>query len=123
MSDCCVQGIKPCECKGKGCQWFGNRVFRLGSRKEKKESEISGRDLQKPFEEFKTVNSILLTKYCSHHTEISTKDIVTVRPSPMKNVYSLGCSEDGQRGVDADDERPLPVAMRVEVPDGDNLGC
>ena len=32
---------------------------------------------KKPFEEFKTVNSILLTKYCSHHTEISTKDIVT----------------------------------------------
>jgi hypothetical protein len=34
-------------------------------------------DLQKPFREFKTVNSILLTKYCSHRTEISTKDIVT----------------------------------------------
>ena len=40
-------------------------------------SEISGRDLQIPFGEFKTVNSILLTKYCSHRTEISTKDIVT----------------------------------------------
>jgi hypothetical protein len=36
-----------------------------------------GRDLQKPFGGFKTVNSILLTKYCSHCTEISTKDIVT----------------------------------------------
>ncbi len=47
---------------------------------EKREkSEISGRDLQKPFGEFKTVNFILLTKYCSHHTEISTKDIVTLR--------------------------------------------
>jgi hypothetical protein len=34
MSDCCLQGIEPCECKGKGYQWFGNRVFRLGSKKE-----------------------------------------------------------------------------------------
>ena len=34
--------------------------------------------------------------------------------------YSMGCSEDGQRGVDADNERPLPVAMRVVVPDGDS---
>ena len=32
----------------------------------------------------------------------------------------MGCSEDGQRGVDADDERPRPVAMRVEEPDGDS---
>jgi len=28
MSDCCLQGIKPCECKGKGHQWVGNQVFR-----------------------------------------------------------------------------------------------
>ena len=34
MSDCCLQGIEPCECKGKGYQWVGNLVFRLGSRKE-----------------------------------------------------------------------------------------
>ena len=34
MSDCCLQGIKPCERKRKGYQWFGNRVFRLGSIKE-----------------------------------------------------------------------------------------
>jgi len=33
MSDC-VQGIEPCECKGKGYQLVGNRVFRLGSIKE-----------------------------------------------------------------------------------------
>jgi hypothetical protein len=33
---------------------------------------------RKPFGEFKTINSILMTKYCSHHTEISTKDIVTL---------------------------------------------
>ena len=78
MSDCCLQGIKPCECKGKGYQWVGIQVFRLGSRKElRKEWDLWGRDLQKPFGEFKTVNSILLTKYCSHRTEISTKDIVT----------------------------------------------
>ena len=31
----------------------------------------------KPCEEFKTVNSISLTKYCSHRTEIFMKDIVT----------------------------------------------
>ena len=28
MSDCCLQGIEPCECKGKGHQWVGNQVFR-----------------------------------------------------------------------------------------------
>ena len=78
LSDCCLQGIKPCKCKGKGYQWVGNWVFRLGSIKElRKEWDLLGRDLQKPFGEFKTVNSILLTKYCSHRTEISTKDIVT----------------------------------------------
>jgi len=49
----------------------------IRSREEREKSEISGRDLRKPFWEFKTVNSILLTKYCSHRTEISTKDIVT----------------------------------------------
>jgi hypothetical protein len=34
MSDCCLQGIEPCEWKGKRYQWVGNRVFRLGSIKE-----------------------------------------------------------------------------------------
>ena len=75
MSDCCLQGIQPCECKRKWYKWVGNQVFRLGSRIE---WDLQERDLQKPFGEFKTVNSILLTKYCSHRTEISTKDIVTV---------------------------------------------
>ena len=28
MFDCCLQGIEPCECKGKGYQWVGNQVFR-----------------------------------------------------------------------------------------------
>jgi hypothetical protein len=43
-----------------------------GSKKEKrKRSKISAMDLQKRVGEFKTVNSILLTNYCSHHTEIS----------------------------------------------------
>ncbi len=55
MSDCCLQGIQPCKCKGKGHQWVGNQDIRLGSRKE---WDLWGRDLQKPFEEFKTVNSI-----------------------------------------------------------------
>ncbi len=55
----------------------------IRSRKESKETKRV-RSLQeiskKPCEEFKTVNSILLTKYCSHHTEISTttRDIVTL---------------------------------------------
>jgi hypothetical protein len=52
--------------KGKGIKskdWVGNQVFRqLGLRKEKRRSEISARDLQKPFGEFKTVNSMLMTK-------------------------------------------------------------
>jgi hypothetical protein len=28
MSDCCLQGIQPCECKGEGHRWVGNQVFR-----------------------------------------------------------------------------------------------
>ncbi len=28
LSDCCLQGIQPCKCKGEGCQWIGNQVFR-----------------------------------------------------------------------------------------------
>jgi hypothetical protein len=52
-------------------------VIRSLDLSKREKSEISGRDLQKSFEEFKTVNSILLTKYCSHRTEISTKDVVT----------------------------------------------
>ncbi len=49
-------------------------------------SEISERDLQKPFGEFKTVNSILLTKNCSHHIEISIKDILT---NTSKNIFYI----------------------------------
>jgi len=52
--------------------------------KERKKSEISARYLQKPFEEFKTSNPFLLTKCCSHHTEISTKDTLTL-PHDKKN--------------------------------------
>jgi hypothetical protein len=73
--------------KGKGINskgWVGNQVFRWLDREK---SEISARDLQKPFEEFKTVNSILLTKYCSHHTEISTKDIVTLPQTKNLVIY------------------------------------
>jgi hypothetical protein len=73
LSDCFV-GIEPCECKGKGHRWIGNQVFRcLESRKEKRSkrrSEISARDLQKPVAEFKIINSLLMTKYCSHQKEI-----------------------------------------------------
>jgi len=28
MSDCCLQGIQTCECKGEGHRWVGNQVFR-----------------------------------------------------------------------------------------------
>jgi hypothetical protein len=80
MSDC-VQGMNHANAKGKGINpkgWVGNQVFRRLDQEKREHSEISGRDLQKPFGEFKTVNSMLLTKYCSHHTEISTKDIVTL---------------------------------------------
>ena len=38
-----------------GHRLIGNQVFRLA---EEERSEISGRDLQKPFGEFKTVNSL-----------------------------------------------------------------
>jgi hypothetical protein len=33
-------------------------MIRIDKREEKRRSEISGRDLQKPFGEFKTVNSL-----------------------------------------------------------------
>ena len=49
MSDCCLQGIKPCECKGKGYQWVGNWVFRRLDQEKRQKSEISERDLQKNF--------------------------------------------------------------------------
>ncbi len=44
-------------------------------------SKISERDLQKRFWELKTLNSMLLTKYFSHHTEISAKNILTTASS------------------------------------------
>jgi hypothetical protein len=37
---------------------LGNQVFRLAEEEQKIRSEISGRDLQKPFGEFKTENSL-----------------------------------------------------------------
>ena len=49
-----------------------------------------GRDLQKPFREFKTVDSILLTKYCSHRTEISTKDIVILGDCSVRQRQERG---------------------------------
>jgi hypothetical protein len=61
MSDC-VQGMSHANAKGKGINsegWVGNQVFR---RLDQETSEISGRDLQKPFGEFKTVNFMLMTK-------------------------------------------------------------
>jgi hypothetical protein len=45
--------------------------------KKKKRSEISGRDLQKPFGEFKTINSLQDEQMLSHHIEISIADIPT----------------------------------------------
>jgi hypothetical protein len=45
--------------------------------KKKKRSEISGRDLQKPFGEFKTIHSLQDEQMLSHHIEISITDILT----------------------------------------------
>jgi hypothetical protein len=45
--------------------------------KEKRRSEISRRDLQKPFGEFKTINSLQDEQMLSHHIEISIRDILT----------------------------------------------
>ncbi len=64
MSDC-VQGMSHANAKGKGINsigWVGNQVFRCLDQEMREKSEISGRDLQKPFGEFKTVNSMLMTK-------------------------------------------------------------
>jgi hypothetical protein len=84
MSDC-VQGMSHANAKGKGINsegWVGNQVFRCLDREKSQKRQKRVRSLQeiskKLSEEFKTVNSILLTKYCSHRTEISTKDIVTL---------------------------------------------
>ncbi len=50
--------------KGTGTNELGNQVFRLAEEeKKKRRSEISGKDLQKPFGEFKTVNSLQDDKY------------------------------------------------------------
>ncbi len=47
--------------KGKGVdEWVIRSLDKL---KKKRRSEISERDLQKPFGKFKTVNSLLMTKY------------------------------------------------------------
>jgi hypothetical protein len=54
-------------------------MIRIDKRvKKKKRSEISGRDLQKPFGEFKTVNSLQDDKSEVTTIEISMKDIVTL---------------------------------------------
>ncbi len=73
----CFVGFLPCECKRKG-HWFQMMLLiglLVASNWEK--SEISARDLQKHFGEFKNRNSILLAIYCSHRTEISTKEFHT----------------------------------------------
>jgi hypothetical protein len=58
---------------------LGNQVFRLAEEeKKKKRSEISGRDLQKPFWEFKTINSLQDEQMLSYHIEISITDILTL---------------------------------------------
>jgi hypothetical protein len=45
-----LQGIQPCKWKWMGTNKLGNQVFRLAEEeKKKRRSEISGRDLQKPF--------------------------------------------------------------------------
>ena len=65
MSDCCLQGIQSCKWKGKGHQWVGNQVFRLGLRKEsikQIKSEISAGDLRNPFREFKNRKFLLVSK-------------------------------------------------------------
>jgi len=82
MSDCCSQGIKPCECKGKRYQWVGNQVFTLGWEKSWEKSEISERDLKKPFGGFKTINSTLC---------LNAK-------SPTRDILS-GYSHKGQAGT------------------------
>jgi hypothetical protein len=61
----CVQGMSHANAKGKGINsegWVGNQVFRCLDQEKREKSKISGRDLQKPFGEFKTVNSMLMAK-------------------------------------------------------------
>jgi hypothetical protein len=52
-------------------------VIRSLDKLKRKRSEISGRDLQKPFGEFKNRNSLQDDKYLVTSIEISTKDILT----------------------------------------------
>jgi hypothetical protein len=80
---------------------------------------LAAPDLQKPFEEFKTVNSILLTKYCSHRTEISTKDIVTLtgKGRHVRNTEVDGTARAraaaGRRGLRSSPARAQIVAVRL----------
>jgi hypothetical protein len=43
--------------------WYSGLKISKRDEEEKKRSKISGRDLKKTFGEFKTVNSLLMTKY------------------------------------------------------------
>jgi hypothetical protein len=64
---------------------LGNQVFRLAEEeKKKRRSEISGRDLQKPFGEFKTINSLQDDKCYVKNIEKSMKDILTLVAWPSQ---------------------------------------
>jgi hypothetical protein len=55
MCDCCLEGIEPCkDING----WVIRSLDKLKKKRRRRRSEISGRDLQKPLGEFKTVNSL-----------------------------------------------------------------
>jgi hypothetical protein len=60
MCDCCLEGTDLCKCKENGTDGL---VISSLDKLKRKRSEISGRDLQKPFGEFKTVNSLQDDKY------------------------------------------------------------
>jgi hypothetical protein len=80
--------------KGKGTNGLvGNQVFRWLDWEKREKSEISAREFQKTFEEFKTVISILLTKYWSHHKEISTKDMShSLMTKNSENMFFANCN-------------------------------
>jgi len=90
MSDC-VQGIEPCECKEKGHR------FRRLVKEEREKSEISGRDLRKPFWEFKTINSCWWLK----------------AKSPVVDIHGWILSQLSQWSWDWDFERGHP---RISLP-------
>ena len=108
MSDC-VQGIEPCECKGKGHRF--QRVGLLGcfslvkERKERKEWDLRKRS-PKPFWEFKTVNSCWWLNAKSPVVDIHEWILSHFTPHKLCHKYAGKFALQYKLGVDIPGRKP-----------------